>query len=475
MNENSIWLLNPNLVWKGRSFDSSVLWAPRSNKKVYLNSSATSAIKKIDGVTTLGEIITAQSEKYNLSREKSAQDTLRLFERLSTDQLIVMNGEGKPIQLDTVTPHLDYITMALTYRCNLRCKHCFVDAGDARPNELKVEQWLKFIEQLPQFKLFEVILTGGEPLLYDGFWDVVYGLNNIQIPVSIFTNGLLIDDKFLERAKGSMINGFQISLDGVRAETHEWLRGKSESFDKTVNTIKRLCKLGYKVHIAVTVSRINYAEHPKFIEFCKELGATSVNFSEIVLNGRARTFADELALSASEIAQMRLYHGCKRITEHSIQVGEGLEPPDYAWDRFHPGQGAQRTMCSAAKDSCDLTPTGNVLACQALWWDELISGNIIHSSFKNIWESAPNMELFRQMNVDQFRVCQECECKYECGGGCRALAYMAYKDLYAPSDDLTCEWKKNFVRRYHQEILPFLRNKNWDGLKDFERTLEAPI
>jgi radical SAM protein with 4Fe4S-binding SPASM domain len=248
------------------------------------------------------------------------------------------------------------------------------------------------------------------------------------------------------------------------------LRGLPGSFNRAVQAIELLSRNDIPVHVAVTVSQINYAEHPQFIEFCKQLGARSVNFSEIVLNGRAQIFKDVLALNAEQIAQMRLYHACKRVTERGIQVGEGLRPPDYAWDPFHPQNGKfQRPMCSAAKDCCDITPAGDVLACQALCWDQFIAGNILHTPLKQIWESSPVMTMFRQMSVDQFCECNVCEHKYDCGGGCRSLAYAAYHDIYAPSDEISCAWKKVFFQRFYNEVLA---QPTLEALRAYEHTLE---
>jgi radical SAM protein with 4Fe4S-binding SPASM domain len=471
MNDNTRWVLNSGVMWKGRDF-GSVLWIPRQRKKVYLNPSATAAVRRLDGQATLSDIITAQSQTFRIAPEQAAHDTRRLFDRLVADGLLTDDVQrGAPVQPDQVTPPLDYITLALSNRCNLRCKHCFVSAGESRSNELQTDDWLDFIKQLPVFKLFDVVLTGGEALLHPGLWTIIDALNSAGIAVSIFTNGLLVDEEFVERAKHALINSVQISLDGVSAETHEQLRGARGSFAKASRAIQLLSQAGIPVHIAVTVTQINYAEHHHFIEIGKQLGARSVNFSEIVLNGRAQIFADQLALTAEQIAQMRLYHACKRVTERGIQVGEGLRPPDYAWDPFHPqkNNGAKRQMCSAAKDCCDINSAGDVLACQALWWDELKAGNILQTPLKDIWERAPHMTLFREMTVDQFRECNECVYKYDCGGGCRSLAYAAYQDLYAPSDEVSCAWKKIFFRRFYEEVRP---QPTLDAVLAYQRALE---
>jgi len=470
MNEQTVWMLNPEVTWKGRNF-GSVLWHPQAHKKVYLNPSATSAVKQLDGITTLGQIIDVQTRQYNLSRERAACDTITLFEKLFAQRMITDDPQrGKAVQPDKVLPHLDYITLALSNRCNLRCKHCFVSAGEPTADELQTEDWLCFFEQLQDFKLFDVILTGGEPLLYPHLWEIIGALNAMGIAVSIFTNGLLVDEAFVERAKGALINSLQISLDGVNAEMHERLRGQHGSFERAVRAIELLSRNDIPVHVAVTVTQINYAAHPQFIEFCKALGARSVNFSEIVFSGRAETFRDELALEAEQIAQMRLYHACKRITERGIRIGEGLRPPDYAWDPFHKKpEEFQRPMCSAAKDCCDITATGDVLACQALWWDELKAGNILRIPLKEIWETSPIMTMFREMTVDQLRGCSECEFKTDCGGGCRSLAYAAYKDVYAPSDEISCAWKKIFFRRFYNEVRT---QPSLEALRSYERTLE---
>lgn len=470
MNENAILVLTRGTVWKGRKF-GSLLWNPKMRKKVYLNRTATNIVKRLDGATTIGQIIDAQVKQYNISRERALHDTMALLNKLIVQGMLTEDRqEGNVVQPDEVFPHLDYITIALTNRCNLRCKHCFVSAGESLPGELQIEDWLCLVDQLSPFKLLDVVLTGGEPLLYSHFWDLVDALNDKGIPVSIFTNGLLVDEAFVERIADAMVNSIQVSLDGINADMHERLRGRAGSFERTTHAIRLLSSKGIPVHVAVTVTKINYAAHPQFIEFCKDLGARSVSFSEIVLSGRAQEYREELCLTAEQIAQMRLYHACKRVTEREIIIGEGLRPPDYAWDPFHEQQGNfQRPMCSAAKDCCDITATGDVLACQALWWDEFKAGNILQTSLKEIWEQSPIMKFFRELSVDQLRECNECGFKMDCGGGCRSLAYAAYHDIYAPSDEISCAWKKIFFRRFYEEVRT---QPSLEALLAYERTLE---
>jgi len=87
----------------------------------------------------------------------------------------------------------DRYVFVLTNQCNLRCHFCFQDKEKSSTN-LTTEQWLDFIEELPDYS--RVTFTGGEPFLYEGF-ETIFKKVAEKFPCNVISNGLLLTDEII--------------------------------------------------------------------------------------------------------------------------------------------------------------------------------------------------------------------------------------------------------------------------------------
>ena len=108
----------------------------------------------------------------------------------------------------------------LTLRCNARCRLCGSSAKDARPNELTAAQRLDLARELVDLGLRTVTLSGGEPLLADGFFDLARQLIAAGVRTDIVTNALLIDDEMAARLADLGLYGVTISFEAL----YSWLQ-----------------------------------------------------------------------------------------------------------------------------------------------------------------------------------------------------------------------------------------------------------
>ena len=70
---------------------------------------------------------------------------------------------------------------------------------------------------------------------------------------------------------------------------------------------------------------------------------------------------------------------------------------------------------------------GNVYPCASLMKDDFLLGNIKEMSFSNLY--AKSYSIYSECTVDNMNQCKECDERYICGGGCRALAYAYSKNI----------------------------------------------
>ena len=84
---------------------------------------------------------------------------------------------------------------SITGKCNYRCKHCYMSAPDAKLGEMDHDRVMSIVQQLIDCGIYEVSLTGGEPLVRKDFLEIVDALLAGGITITtIYSNGKLVTD-----------------------------------------------------------------------------------------------------------------------------------------------------------------------------------------------------------------------------------------------------------------------------------------
>ena len=137
----------------------------------------------------------------------------------------------KSFQDKNLLPHR-YVFI-LTNLCNLACTFCFQERKK-RADRMSTEDWLELLKQIPNDS--RVTLTGGEPLVYKDF-EKIFVEANKKCQTNMITNGLLINDKFIDLFLGekNFIN-LGISIDNIGNTNRDFKAGKWEIL---VNNIKK--------------------------------------------------------------------------------------------------------------------------------------------------------------------------------------------------------------------------------------------
>lgn len=160
----------------------------------------------------------------------------------------------------------DIVFLEVTRTCNLRCKHCLNSSGNSIPNELSQEELKKLVKELADKGVQDIRFTGGEPLLYEGIYELIELASNNGIYTSIGTNGTLITKEVAKKLKHSGLNKAVVSIDGTK-ETHEFIRGKG-NYEKAMIGLDNLIEQGIKVRVNSVIMKSNMDE---VISLAKEL------------------------------------------------------------------------------------------------------------------------------------------------------------------------------------------------------------
>lgn len=178
---------------------------------------------------------------------------------------------------------INTLHLGLSYGCNMRCKHCFVDKNK---DKLDIDKLLKFIDYLDSNGLFFIIYTFGEPLLSSKFWKVTNYVSRKNIVQTLMTNGSMINEEIAKKLKLNNINNIYVSIDSSIKEKHDKNRNYIGAYDKAINALKILKEYGFNVGIATTINDENINEMNSIVELSKSIGISNISFLRQRINGK---------------------------------------------------------------------------------------------------------------------------------------------------------------------------------------------
>ena len=342
-------------------------------------------------------------------------------------------------------PFATDVDLAVTGKCNLRCKHCNTSDTWDLEKELSFEEMIGVLDQLKELNIFNLSIYGGEPFFYPRIHELLEALNDYPMRVGILTNGTLIDKKAIASLKKmKFLSSVQVSIDGSTAEVHDWQRGKG-SFDKTTSGIRLLLDEGIATTVKAIVNRHNYVDIENMVKLAMSLGLSGMDFGDAVQCGRAAVYANELSFEGELHREIMGTMFDLRSKYPDFNFGGTLKQKMEMLEDFYgngPGKGKRGTFstCPAGQNMLSVRSDGKVVPCSVLW--TLICGDVRESSLKDIWDNSPALRQIRELAdvplTDHCAECKDCDYLTYCNGGCRASAYYANREDLKGIDRGTC-------------------------------------
>lgn len=335
-----------------------------------------------------------------------------------------------------------WIAWEITRRCNLHCIHCRSSSEElvnAHPDP-SLEECFRIIDDITSYAKPVLVLTGGEPLLRNDFFDIARYAAQKGLRVCVATNGTLLNEEICKKLKDIDIKMVSLSLDGPDEKTHDDFRQQKGAFQATINAAKLLKKHDIPFLINSSFTKRNQHTIPEVYSLAKQLGATAWYMFMIVPTGRAEELINEL-IDKENYEKILNWHYDMEKKERDILVRPTCAPQYYRiinerskkeGEKFE-----RRTLkfstggakgCVAGQLICFINVDGDVMPCS---YFPLRAGNIKMQSFKDIWEGSELFENLRNFKAYKGR-CGVCEYVNVCGG-CRARAYCL-KDDYMEED-----------------------------------------
>lgn len=190
----------------------------------------------------------------------------------------------------------------ITSQCNLRCMHCFINAGSEGKNSFSYDKIMEIVKDLKELKVNLVAFSGGEPTLRPDFIQILEDTNKIGLRACLVSNGTLITEKFASRLKG-LLRDALISIDGPK-DYHDFFRGVIGTYDRAMNSIKALRKHNVPFSLQFTVSKKSWKYIDWMAELASELGARTLKLEPLFMVGRAEQLGDKYALDESDLQNL---------------------------------------------------------------------------------------------------------------------------------------------------------------------------
>jgi radical SAM protein with 4Fe4S-binding SPASM domain len=324
-------------------------------------------------------------------------------------------GLGIPISV-----HLD-----ITYRCNERCVHCYLDHDDH--GEMTTAEIKDVLNQLSEAGVFFLTLSGGEVLMRRDFFEIVEHARRLLFNVKVKTNGVMIRESGARRIRELGVEQVQISVYSHRPEVHDAITKLPGSLKRTIEAIRFLKSQGLKVVIANVLMACNLFDNSGVMALAKELGVSYTLDPTITPKMDGDTSVLALRIPGSEL------HQVFRSQELVGNVEEFCAPPPAPGEDIMDG-----FPCSAGHTACYITPYGDVFPCVQF---PLPSGNVRRQKFIDIWRHSPELEEVRSIRARDLPTCSTCAHVGTCTR-CPGLAYME-GNMRGPS---TADCEKSFQR-----------------------------
>ena len=335
------------------------------------------------------------------------------------------------------------VQLDLTYRCNERCVHCYLDHDDH--GEMTTQEIRSLLDQLAEAGVFFLTMSGGEILLRKDFFDILEYARALLFCVKLKTNAILIRERQADRIRSLGVDSIQISIYSHRPEIHDAITKVPGSLKRSVEAIRFLRAQGLKVIIANVLMLQNIQDYPGVKALAADLG---VAFTiDPTITPRMDGDRSILSLNINQDSLREVFRDEALVGD----VEEFCAPPKQADEDDLDG-----LPCSAGHSACYVSPYGDVYPCVQF---PLSSGNVRHTPFLDIWRHSDQLNEVRSIRTRDLPSCSQCVHVVGCTR-CPGLAYME-GNMRGPSSQ-DCE--KSFAKTGIPSHNLLSKKPRWLGL-----------
>lgn len=334
---------------------------------------------------------------------------------------LIQEMDAKALKLGTPLS----VQLDLTYRCNERCLHCYLDHDDH--GELTTSEIIHLLDELADAGVFFLSMSGGEILLRKDFFEILEHARALRFCVKLKTNAVLIRERQAERIRSLGVHSVQISIYSHRPEVHDSITKVPGSLTRSLDAIRFLKARGLKVIIADVLMLQNIQDYPGVRALAAELG---VEFTiDPTITPKMDGDRSILNLNVEQASLRQVFRDETLVGNVEEFCASPIQADDDDLDSL---------PCSASHTACYVSPYGDVYPCVQF---PLPCGNVRRSRFLDIWRHSDQLNDVRSISARDLPSCSQCIHLVSCTR-CPGLAYME-GNMRGPSIQ-DCE--KSFAR-----------------------------
>jgi AdoMet-dependent heme synthase len=317
------------------------------------------------------------------------------------------------------------VQVDLTYRCNEKCVHCYLDHHDH--GEMTTAEIKHLLDEMADAGVFILTFSGGEIFLRKDFFELLEYARQLMFCVKLKTNAVLIREPEAARIRDLGVESIQISIYSDRPEVHDAITLVPGSLRRSVDAIRFLKSQGLRVVIANVLMTQNMQDYPGVRALAAELGVECTLDPTVtpMMDGDRST----LSLGVDQNALQQVFRDASLVGD--VDEFCAIAAPD--------GESHLESLpCSAGHTACYVSPYGDVFPCVQF---PLPTGNVRKQRFIDIWRHSDQMNEVRSIRVKDLTTCTSCSHVSSCTR-CPGLAYME-GNMRGPS---TQDCEKSFAR-----------------------------
>jgi MoaA/NifB/PqqE/SkfB family radical SAM enzyme len=220
-------------------------------------------------------------------RNKLAQEKPYVYEKIMKFDDMVKRGESIAI-----------LQFQYNYQCNFQCVHCSIQPFQNKKNarSFTIADVKELSRQADEMGLAQLVITGGEPLTFRDFDELVAAVDPQKFYITSDTNGWFLDDARAQHLKEIGVDKIQLSLDSLNAQEHDDFRCRPHSHERALRAIDAAQKAGLAIIVQTVVTKqrvrsqelvdfiqyLNGRDVPVFITYAKPVGAWQGNCDALV-------------------------------------------------------------------------------------------------------------------------------------------------------------------------------------------------
>ncbi len=319
-------------------------------------------------------------------------------------------------------------SLELTFRCNLRCQHCYIPPEQRigrREQELSLPGIKRILDEITDAGCLWLLMTGGEPLLRPDFTDIYLYAKRKGLILTLFTNGTLVTPRIADFLAEWRQFKIEITLYGATQQTYERVTGIPGSYARCRRGIDLLLERNLPLSLKTVVMTLNAPELDQMKTLAKDLGV-EFRFDPVLhaaLDGSARP--TQLRLTPEQVAELE-----------SSDPDRARQWPEMMRENFKLEYDDRNLyLCGAGKVSFHIDPTGRLSICIS---HRNPSYDLRAGSFREGWYTFLP-QVFSRQHSDRFP-CAGCELRAICPQ-CPAYGESEHRDAEARVDYL-CQLTK---------------------------------